>query len=150
MDVVVRTLDRGDAPGLYALFQSHEGWDWRKIEDVRAAVANAADAVGLVDTETGELVAAARILTDFVFYARIYDVIVAADHCGQGLGTRLLEAVVERPAVTETKRVTLSCDERLVGFYEQVGFAVEETDGDEDEEGSVLMVLEGDEHGDES
>lgn len=149
MDVVVRTdLDRGDAPDLHALFQSHEGWAWRNLADVRAALTNADDAVGLETVETGTIVAAARILTDFVYYARIYDVIVAADHCGEGLGTQLMEAVVERPAVTETARVTLRCDRELVPFYERVGFTVEEPTVDEsgeEREESVLLKHVGDE-----
>jgi predicted GNAT family N-acyltransferase len=70
----------------------------------------------------GELVAAARVLTDYTYYAKVYDVIVAADSRGEGHGERLLEAVVDHPDLQAVDGLALSCRAGLVRFYESVGF----------------------------
>lgn len=68
-----------------------------------------------------ELVAAARVLTDFVYYARIYDVIDAAEYRCEGVGAELLEAVVEHSELSAENPVLLY-REGLVPFYESGGF----------------------------
>lgn len=71
--------------------------------------------------EDGKLVAATRVITDFVYYAKVYDVLVAEDRRGKGLGTELMEAVVEPPALADPHLV-VTCREGLVDFYGGVGF----------------------------
>ena len=66
--------------------------------------------------------AAARVLTDFAYYATVYDVIVAADRRGEGFGAVLVEAVVDHPDLRATPGLSLLCREGLVPFYESVGF----------------------------
>lgn len=78
--------------------------------------------VGLRDTETAHLVAAGRVLTDFVYYAKIYDVIVAEDHRGNGHGRKLMGSIVEHPALDSVSNMTLDCREGLISFYENCGF----------------------------
>jgi GNAT superfamily N-acetyltransferase len=48
--------------------------------------------VGLVDPDTGSLVAFARVLLDFSYFAMIFDVIVDESARGHGLGDLLLQA----------------------------------------------------------
>lgn len=58
----------------------------RTETDVERAVAETDVMVGLRDTETDRLIASMRVLTDFTYYARIYDVIVATDRRDEGVG----------------------------------------------------------------
>ena len=48
-----------------------------------------------------ELVGFCRLLTDFVYRASLWDIIIHPDHQGQGLGTALMNYVLEHPAVKD-------------------------------------------------
>jgi predicted GNAT family N-acyltransferase len=116
----VRELTPEDAPELTALYEDYDWWADREVADVRAALAAALAAVGVADD--GDLVAAARVLTDYRFYATVFDVIVAADRRGEGFGERLVAAVRDHPDLQSTAGLSLLCREGLVPFYESVGF----------------------------
>ena len=115
-----RDLSPADAEALTTLYGDYEWWADRTVEDVRRALAETEVAVG-VETD-GELVAAARVLTDYTYYAKVYDVIVAANSRGEGHGGRLMEAVREHPDLRAVDGLVLGCREGLVEFYESVGF----------------------------
>lgn len=116
----VRELSEADARAVTGLYREYEWWADRAVESVRDALAETDLAVGVeVD---GELVAAARVLTDFTYYTTVYDVIVAADRRGDGLGTVLLEGVLDHPDLQDVPRVSLLCRRGLVPYYESVGF----------------------------
>ena len=71
-----RDLSPDDAERLTALYDDYEWWTDRTVEEVQRALAETPVAVG-VETE-GELVAAARVLTDHTYYAKVYDVLRTA------------------------------------------------------------------------
>lgn len=131
-----------DAPDLGALYGEHEWWADRDVPAVREALEGTGLALGVRDDG---LVAATRVLTDGVFYATVYDVIVAEERRGEGFGRALMEAVVCHETVTSVDTVDLRCREGLVSFYEQFGFEVHdptlEVDGQG--EGFVKMNHEG-------
>ena len=52
--------------------------------------------IALVDGAGDRLVAFARVLTDFIYRAVVFDVIVASDHRGRGFGARLMDLLVAR------------------------------------------------------
>jgi N-acetylglutamate synthase-like GNAT family acetyltransferase len=56
-----------------------------------------------------------------VFRAVLWDVVVAGDAQGQGLGRRLVEALLASPALASTERVYLMTTNGA-GFYKQLGF----------------------------
>jgi predicted GNAT family N-acyltransferase len=109
--------DPADVLALHDLYGEYEWWDDRSRADVARAVGNSVG-VGLRDDG---LVAAARLVTDWVYYARLYDVVIATDRRGEGLGRRLVWAAVQHPAVADLN-VSLTCREGLVEFYERCGF----------------------------
>jgi ribosomal protein S18 acetylase RimI-like enzyme len=132
----VRDLSPDDAPELAALYEEYEWWEDRSVEGVRDALAETEVAVGVVSeaktaskasgdeprADDGDLVAAARVLTDYHYYANVFDVIVAADRRDEGFGETLMEAVVSHPDLQEVSGLSLLCREGLVSFYESVGF----------------------------
>ena len=111
-------LGPGDAAELTALYEAYDWWADREVESVREALEHSL-AIGI--REDGELVASARIVTDGVYYAKCYDVLVAEARRGDGVGGELLEAVVSHPAI-EDVFLSLTCREGLVPFYERCGF----------------------------
>jgi hypothetical protein len=92
-----RDLTPDDAPVLTALYDDYAWWDDRDTDSVRGALSETEVAVGV--EEGGDLVAAARVLTDFAYYATVFDVIVAADRREEGFGAFLVAEIVEHPAL---------------------------------------------------
>jgi len=72
-------------------------------------------------TRDGTQVAYARVATDHATFAWLCDVYVDRDHRGQGLGTRLSEAVVATLRPMGLKRVLLSTLDAH-DVYARVGF----------------------------
>jgi GNAT superfamily N-acetyltransferase len=139
-DPTVVELDPGDPEAvthLHDLYGEYEWWEDRSRADVARALGNSVG-VGLRDDE---LVAAARLVTDRVYYARMYDVVVAADRRDEGLGRQLVWAAVQHPAVADLN-VSLTCREGLLRFYERCGFETYDltTDVAGAEEGFVQMA----------
>jgi predicted GNAT family N-acyltransferase len=109
---------------LLALYRTYDWWADRTEGDLRRALRHTDELVTLRDRETDTVVAAARVLTDYVYYAMVYDVIVEADHREEGFGRRLIEAVIDHPDLTETRGLSLLCREGLVPFYASYGFEI--------------------------
>jgi ribosomal protein S18 acetylase RimI-like enzyme len=132
------------------LYDQYPWWEGRTPENVQTMIDHTDLLVGLRDTETTHLVAAGRVLTDFVYYAKIYDVIVAENYRGNGLGRQLMESIVEHPALSSTSNMTLDCRDGLVSFYEDCGFerhemeAIlrEESEEPEKREGLIPMIYQ--------
>ena len=77
----------------------------RNREDVRKMLTNSDILIVLTDPKSDELIAFARVLTDKVYKALIFDVIVAPDHQGEGLGRAIMEAIIEHPDLKDRSPV---------------------------------------------
>lgn len=125
-------LGVGDADALLSLYRTYDWWADREQAAVERALAGTDEAVGLRDSETGTLVAAVRVLTDYTYYAMAFDVLVHADRREAGLGRELLATVVAHPPLSNVN-LTVAAREGLVPFYESCGFedvgAVDHPDG---------------------
>lgn len=71
---------------------------------------------------SGRLCATARAVGDWSRDAWIYDVMVAPDRRGRGLGQALLRLLLEHPALRHVKRVRLRSSERALSLYTRFGF----------------------------
>ena len=69
-----------------------------------------------------ELVGFGRATSDGVFRAVLWDVVVAEDHQGRGLGRRIVEELLTSPEVAAAERVYLMTTTGE-GFYEKLGFS---------------------------
>ncbi len=117
----VEKLAEGQVADLHALFQSEWWTKERSLDDVRMMVENSSLVVAFVD-EDEKLVGFCRILTDFVFRATIYDVIVSQSCRGQGLGRKLMDAVSQHPRLQRVSTLSLRCKPEMTPFYEKWGF----------------------------
>jgi predicted GNAT family N-acyltransferase len=107
------------------MYQAEWWTEGREREDIVTMLDGSDHVVAFCDAQTETLVAFSRILTDSVYKALIFDVIVSAEHRGNGLGQMLLDAIIEHPELSEVKHFELYCLEEMVPFYENWGFSDE-------------------------
>src|SRR6188472_2347143 len=81
----------------------------RTQSDVKRMLAGSDLVIPLVDGATDRLVAFARVLTDFIYRAVVFDVIVASDHRGRGLRARLMDSLVAHPRLAGIESIELVC-----------------------------------------
>ena len=67
------------------------------------------------------LVGFGRATSDGVFRAVLWDVVVAGEHQGRGLGRRIVKALLQEPPLQGVERIYLMTTNSS-GFYEQLGF----------------------------
>lgn len=94
----------------------------RSLDAARRGLPGTVYGVSMVDADTDETVGMARIVGDGGCIYHICDMAVRPAHQGQGLGSRMMDALmayVEEHA-PETAYVNLMAD--VDGFYEQWGF----------------------------
>lgn len=111
---------------LKELYQTHWWFEGRELDKIRRSVEQADEFIGLRATETGQLLASCRIITDYVYTGKVLDVIVAEPVRRQGVGTELLTAITEHPELQDVDELTLNCREGIAPFYEECGFQVHE------------------------
>jgi ribosomal protein S18 acetylase RimI-like enzyme len=122
-DEAISRLSESQIEDLVRLYQEEWWTKGRTREDVRRMLANTDFIVGFCDSGSGRLTAFARVLTDRVYKALIFDVIVAPDHRSRDLGTKLMRAVLEHPELRGVKHFELYCLPELVPFYEKLRFS---------------------------
>ena len=107
---------------LHRLYQGEWWTRGRTAEQTRAVVAGSDLVFGLCERASGGLVAFARALTDGVFKAVVFDVIVAETARGRGLGRELMEFIATHPDLARVAHLELYCRPELVPFYRKWGF----------------------------
>ena len=107
-------------PALQELLERHSFWaQGRSPAELRRMLQGSQAVVSA--WRDGALVGFGRASSDGVFRAVLWDVVVAVDHQGQGLGRRIVEALLAAPAVRRAERVYLMTS-RSAGFYHKLGF----------------------------
>ena len=103
----------------------NEFWSQNRTrQDVAKMLAASDIVIGLID-ESDRLIGFTRVLTDFVYRAVIFDVIVKPTHTSQGLGKQLLDIVIHHPQLQSVEYLGLYCLPDMVPFYERWGFTTE-------------------------
>ncbi|MFZ5592761.1 MAG: GNAT family N-acetyltransferase [Pseudomonadota bacterium] len=69
--------------------------------------------------EGEKLIGAARAISDEVYYACIFDVVVAAEYQGQGVGRALMEVLLQKLPLD---KIYLTAPPDKQGFYRKCGF----------------------------
>jgi len=121
----VERLTDAQIQELHELYQSEWWTKGRELADIRRMLEGSDVVIALCEPDTKRLIAFARVLTDYVYKALIFDVIVAASHRGHGLGRALMEAVVSHPRLKAVRHFELYCLPELIPFYRQWGFTEE-------------------------
>jgi len=122
---LIHTFDDRRTAELLALYQG-EWWSReRTLADVQTMLAHCPYVFGFSHPETGQLIAFARVLTDRIFKAFLFDVIVHPAHRDQGLGRAMIRGVLEHPDLREVRHFELYCVPERVEYYRSFGFSDE-------------------------
>ena len=105
---------------LRLLFKKHAFWaETRTRNDLKAMLAGSTVVVSLWRGK--RMVGFGRATSDGIHRAVLWDVVVAGDLQGRGLGRRVVEALLSAKAIRNAERVYLMTTNSS-GFYQQLGF----------------------------
>ncbi|MBG1268892.1 GNAT family N-acetyltransferase [Nostoc sp. WHI] len=117
---------KGDRKSEIDLYQLQELLDvsafWakgRSIEDLGIAIANSEPVISVCDRD--RLIGFARAISDGIYRATIWDVVIHPDYQSSGLGSNLVETVLSHPRMISVERVYLMTTHQQE-FYKKIGF----------------------------
>lgn len=119
---IVEILTESQVSDLMELYKNEFWSDKRTRDDVVKMLASTDVIIGLVD-ECDRLIGITRVLTDFVYRAMIFDVIIKPTHRKMGLGAKLMDAVLNHPKLQTVEHFYLNCLPNMMPFYERWGFS---------------------------
>ena len=105
---------------LRRLFQKHAFWAQQRSDAELRRMLRGSDVV--VSLWRGKrLVGFGRASTDGIYRAVLWDIVVAGDLQGRGLGRQVVEALLSAPSLRNVERLYLMTT-NSAGFYHQLGF----------------------------
>ncbi|MCZ8539751.1 GNAT family N-acetyltransferase [Psychrobacillus psychrodurans] len=128
--IVVEKFNEIQLEELHSLFKNEWWTQKRSLPEISKLIV----VLGLINSKTGELIGFARVISDTLYRAFIFDVIAKEDYRNSGIGTMLMNRILEHPQVKDVERVELYCPDRLIPYYEKFGFS-------SDVNGSKLMRI---------
>jgi ribosomal protein S18 acetylase RimI-like enzyme len=115
-----------DPTHLVRLYEQAPWAKGRTMEKAREMLDNTDLALSVWDGP--RLVGFGRVLTDFVYRASIWDVIVHPDYQGQDIGSQIMQRILDHPALKQVELFWL-CTRDKQAFYEKLGFSTDEQTG---------------------
>jgi len=120
--VTQRNLQPQDAKDLTELYNEYDWWGDRTVPEVRKTLIETDITNGI--ELNGNLIASCRVLTDYTYYARVFDVIVKKEHQNEGVGKKLMRTTQNHPELQSVPGISLLCREGLAPFYKSTGFEI--------------------------
>lgn len=90
---------------LHELYQTEWWTEGRELEDIRRMLDHSDEHIALIGAESDTLIGFSRVLTDYVYKALVFDVIVTNSCRNQGLGQELMKAVLDHSALDAVEQV---------------------------------------------
>lgn len=113
------------AAQLLGLFHQAPWAKDRTLEDAKEMLRHTDLILSAWDGE--HLVGFGRVLTDFVYRATIWDVIVDQAYQRQGIGTEIVQRILQHPRLRRVELFWLCT--RRPAFYQKLGFSAKEQTG---------------------
>jgi GNAT superfamily N-acetyltransferase len=118
---VIENLAPSYAAPLHRLYRQIWWGVDRTEEEAALCLQGSQLTLGVLD-DAGQLIAFTRVLTDGIFKAFIFDVVVDQAHRGQGLGDVLINHVRQHPSLARVQHLELYCRNDVLDFYLERGF----------------------------
>lgn len=122
---LIDRLNEEQEKQLHRLYQNEWWTQGRTLPDVKRMLTYSDFVFGACDPSTQRLLGFARVLSDRVYKALIFDLIVASDHRHGGLGKVLMDAIFNHEALRGVRHFELYCLPEMEPFYAQWGFSSE-------------------------
>lgn len=109
------------------VYQLHKQTWWgsgRTLAETKCCIQGSQVCIGILN-ENNDVIAFTRVITDFIFKAIIFDVIVDKSYQGSGLGQRLMMLVKEHEKLKNVRHFELYCLPEMEAFYENFGFTTD-------------------------
>ena len=121
---IINTFNDKQVRQLHALYQQ-EWWSaQRSLADTKRCIEGSQFCIGLID-DSGTLQGFARVLTDYIFKALIFDLIVTKPQRNTGIGNKVISTIKNHPQLQEVQHFELYCLPEIFSFYEKHGFSGE-------------------------
>lgn len=121
---LITNLTDAQIDQLVALYKNEFWCNTRLKPDVETMLRNTDVMIGAIDTHDN-LIGYVRVLTDFVFKATIYDLIVHPDWRNKNLGRELMDAIIFHPRLRDVQHFDLHCLPTMFPFYQKWGFTTD-------------------------
>ena len=119
MGIEIREESSVEPEDLRELFE-HAPWArGRTVEEIRVMLENTDYNFSAWDGK--RLIGFARVLTDRIYRATLWDVVVHPDYQKQGVGEELMNRVLSHPVLSKVEKFWLNTRDKF-GFYEKFGF----------------------------
>ncbi|MFY7803125.1 MAG: GNAT family N-acetyltransferase [Limnoraphis robusta] len=119
---IISQLNQSHIQDLVQLYQSTWWGKGRTLEEVQKMLQHSDMIIGLSNTDNQKLIGFARVLTDYIYRAVIWDVMVDEAYQKQGLGQTLIQSILEHPQLQSIEAFLLVCLPETIPFYEKLGF----------------------------
>jgi ribosomal protein S18 acetylase RimI-like enzyme len=119
---IIYTFNDKQVHELHMLYQQEWWTESRTIDDTKKCIDGSQLCIGLIDN-SGTLQGFVRVLTDYVFKALIFDLIVTKEQRDSGIGSKLISIVKEHPTLQDVNHLELYCLPEVFKFYEKHGFS---------------------------
>jgi len=106
---------------IHMLYQNEWWTNKRTLEDTILCISGSQVCIGIID-ENENLQGFARVLTDFIFKALIFDLIVSPEYRNKGIGKQLLQFIKNHPNLNKVQHLELYCLPEMFSFYKKFGF----------------------------
>ena len=101
---------------------SHAWWAKdRSFEQTVECINGSQVCIGVVDSN-GKVIGFARAITDFIFKAMIFDVIVCPNHRNKGLGNKVMRSIQRHDKLKNVRHFELYCLPDMEAYYSNLGF----------------------------
>jgi GNAT superfamily N-acetyltransferase len=114
--------ERVATPAEFQRLRAATGMTERSREGVEVGLPNSTCGVVVVHEASGETVGMGRIVGDDATVYHVCDMAVDPDHQRQGLGTRIMDAIMAYVEATAPPNAYVNLMADVDGFYEQWGF----------------------------
>ncbi|MDH5718260.1 MAG: GNAT family N-acetyltransferase [Spirochaetia bacterium] len=119
---IIHELNETHIKQLHVLYQNEWFTKNRTLEETRLCVLGSQICLALIDKQNN-LQGFARVLTDYIFKALIFDVIVSTPNRKKGWGDKLMIAIQNHPKLLHVKHFELYCLPEMFAYYEKHGFS---------------------------
>lgn len=92
----------------------------RSLSDIKKMLMNSYLTLGFI--ENGTLIGFCRAISDGVYKAFLFDVIVHYDYHNKGIGKKIVETVLNHDSLIDVGHIELYCPEKICDFYKKLGF----------------------------